>query len=97
MWSGSGSFWQAPGPQHQQALQVRTREHRPSDAVFTEAKNINNMHSAPPVVSTRSRCVRESLCVYTCARTRTHGGWRWVLRSTDVFPGRLQSILTNTA
>lgn len=38
--------------------------------MFTKVKNINNTHYAPPVVSTRSRCVQESKCV--CIHAHTH-------------------------
>lgn len=76
--AASGRPWdkgdgRAPGPQQRRALQVRAQEHRPSNAVFTKVKNINSTHSAPPVVSTRPRCVPESACVHTCARTRSGG------------------------
>lgn len=64
------NFWQAPSPQNHWVLQVGTQERRPSGAVFIEVKSINNMHSAPPVVSTRSRCVQQSLCV--CIHVRAH-------------------------
>lgn len=69
-------------------LQVGTQERRPSDTVFTKVKNINNTHYAPPVVSTRSRCVQETACVYTCVHTRTRYGWHEIPLGAGFFqPG----------
>jgi len=86
--AGARGDGRVPGLHHHWVLQVGTQEHRPSDAVFTKVKNINNMHYAPPVVSTRLRCVQESACVYTCAHTRTRCSWRRILLSAGLFqPG----------
>lgn len=59
-----------PGPQLHWVLRVGAQEQRPSNAMFTKVKNINNVQYAPPVVSIRSRCVQESKCV--CLHAHTH-------------------------